>query len=227
MAKENEKDISGKVESTLNSFITRHRLVLIIIGVAIVLALIGLWIGLGVSANITEANQLKIDTLQVEYDTWAALEDKTTDEANASLTSLKDDLAELSRKGKKYPALKALYLLGMIEFNHEKYQEAHDYFIEASNKAGTSFLASLSLMNAAVCIEMSGDSVKALDMYQAVYDRFGTDAPEAPKALFNVARLHEAANNLELARAIFQQLADEFPSSEYAKLAQSRLVTLQ
>lgn len=227
MAKENEKDISGKVESTLNSFITRHRLVLIIIGVAIVLALIGLWIGLGVSANITEANQLKIDTLQVKYDTWAALEDKTTDEANASLTSLKDDLAELSRKGKKYPALKALYLLGMIEFNHEKYQEAHDYFIEASNKAGTSFLASLSLMNAAVCIEMSGDSVKALDMYQAVYDRFGTDAPEAPKALFNVARLHEAANNLELARAIFQQLADEFPSSEYAKLAQSRLVTLQ
>ena len=57
-------------------------------------------------------------------------------------------------------------------------------------------------------------------------DEYGNNAAESPKALFGQARLQEKAGNIDLAKATFQQLADQFPSSEFAKLAKNKLVIL-
>ncbi|MFA6707845.1 MAG: tetratricopeptide repeat protein [Sphaerochaetaceae bacterium] len=227
MANETEKNNAGKVVSALTVFLSKNRTILIICVAVVVLALAGLWIGLSVSASVTEKNQARIDTLQEQFNTWLTLEDKTTAEAEQAVQDLTTGLEELSKKGNKYPAVKSLYLLGLMKVAQESYQEALDYFIASAENAKDTYLAPLSLMNAAVCYEQLSDAQKALETYQSVYDRFGSDTPEAPKALFNVARLHEKANTLDLAKAVFQQLADEFPSSEYAKLARSRLVTMQ
>ena len=68
-----------------------------------------------------------------------------------------------------------------------------------------------------------GNVQLALEYYTRIIDEFGFEVPEAPKALFAQARLEEGRGNIELAKATFQQLADQFPYTEYGKLALNRI----
>jgi TolA-binding protein len=72
---------------------------------------------------------------------------------------------------------------------------------------------------------MNNDAL-ALEYYTKLIDEYGNNVAESPKALFGQARLQEKSGNTELAKATFQQLADQFPSSEFAKLARNKLVLL-
>ena len=228
MAKKEEVTTSGKLESKFNSFLVAKKKLLIIVAVAIVVIVAGLWIGLTVADNRADALQLSIDNLQDTYEQWSYLEDKSTADAQSTKDSLVAELTDFSQKGgKSYPVLKSEYLLGLIAYEDGSYEEALDHFESVHDRSGDTYLASLSLYNAGVASEQAGDTDTALAYYQAVYDTFGNEAAESAKALFSVARLHEANGNVDLARAVFQQLADEFSASEYAKLAQSRLVILQ
>jgi outer membrane protein assembly factor BamD (BamD/ComL family) len=212
MANNMDTEKSGKLVVTFSSFLGTYKKLLTIIGIVVVLALVALWIGLGVANSNADKKQLVIDGLQADYTAWTALEDKTTAEATAAAEKLVAGLQGLASKGgSKYPELKASYLLAMIDYTNEKFSAALEGFLKVADNGKDTYLGPLSLNNAAVVSEQLGDNAKAL----------------APKALFNVARLQEASNNIALAKAVLQQLADEFPSSEYAKLAQSRLVVLQ
>jgi tetratricopeptide (TPR) repeat protein len=227
MANKNEIT-SGKLESKFNAFLGANKKVLIIVAVAIVVAVLGLWIGLSVADNKADAAQLAIDNLQATYSEWNLLEDQTTDEAMATKEALVGELSAIaSKSGKSYPVLKATYLLGLLKYEDGAYAEALDHFVAVSQKGSGTYLGSLGLFNAGVASEQLGNPDKAMEYYQSVYDTYGADAAEAPKALFSIARLHETNNNIDLAKAVLQQLADEFTASEYAKLAKSRLVVLQ
>ena len=143
------------------------------------------------------------------------------------VATLKWELAALAKKrGKSYPVVKALYLQGLIAYQEEAYAEATTYFLSVVERNRDGYLAPLALFNAGVSSEQLGDSLKAIEYYQRVYDNYGNDAVESPRALFSLARLYEAEGEKELARAMFQQLSDEFPASEFARLAKNRLVTL-
>jgi len=228
MANNMDTEKSGKLVVTFSSFLGTYKKLLTIIGIVVVLALVALWIGLGVANSNAEKKQLAIDGLQADYTAWTALEDKTTAEATAAAEKLVAGLQDLaSKEGSKYPELKASYLLAMIDYTNEELSTALEGFLKVADNGKETYLGPLSLNNAAVVSEQLGDNAKALEYYQRVYDTYGKETAEAPKALFNVARLQEASNNVALAKAVLQQLADEFPSSEYAKLAQSRLVVLQ
>ena len=227
MANKNEIT-SGKLESKFNAFLGANKKILIIVAVAIVVAVLGLWIGLSVADNKADAAQLAIDNLQATYSEWNFLEDKTTAEALSKKESLVGDLSAIaSKSGKSYPILKASYLLGLVKYEEGAYAEALDHFVAVAEKGRGTYLGSLGLYNAGVASEQLGNPDKAMEFYQSLYDTYGADAAEAPKALFSIARLHEAKNNIDLAKAVLQQLADEFTASEYAKLAKSRLVVLQ
>ncbi|MHC1693333.1 MAG: tol-pal system YbgF family protein [Sphaerochaetaceae bacterium] len=227
MANRKESVSTGKIVNVFNNFLSANKKILIIIGIVLVVALIALWIGLSVSSAIAQKNQLAIDQLQVSYDAWVALEDKNTAEAKASYDELVSALSAMAGKGgAKYPVLKAGYLLGLVYYTNGDYQNALNRFADVAAKGSETYLAPLSLNNCGVTSELLGDTTKALEYYQKVYDTYGNDAAESAKALFSVARIHEANKEIELAKAVFQQLVDEFPASEYAKLAQSRLVLL-
>lgn len=228
MANNMDTEKTGKLIVTFSSFLGTYKKLLIIIGIVLLLGLVGLWIGLSVADSNAEKKQLLIDGLEKDYTTWVALADKTTVEAKASAETLRSGLQALASKGgSKYPELKAGYLLAMVDYTNEDFAAALEGFLTVAADGKDSYFGPLSLINAAVASEQSGDKAKALEYYQRVYDSYGKETPEAPKALFNVARLQEANNNAALAKAVLQQLADEFPNSEYAKLAKSRLVVLK
>ena len=227
MADKKEVSFQHKVENNLSDFVSRNRMILIIIGIALLVILIGLWIGISVSTNNAEANMGRIDELGKQYETWAAMEDMTSTEAVELASTLKNNLQEFATlKNKSYPSVKASYLLGLIAFKEGSYDEAKNQFLASLEKGKDSYFASLSLFNLAVTSEQLNDSKAALDYYQQVYDTTNGNAAQSAKALFNVGRLHEANNDTDLAKAVFQQLSDEYPNSEYAKLAASKLVLL-
>ncbi len=229
MADKKEKDVSfqRKVENTVDVFVNRNKMILIITGIALVAIFVGLWIGINVSTNRAEANMGRLDELSEQYTTWVAIEDVTSTEAVELATTLKSDLEGFaSSKSTSYPSVKASYLLGLIAFKEGDYDVAKNEFLSSLEKGKKSYIAPLSLFNLAVTSEQLNDASAALDYYQQVYDTTDGGAAQSAKALFNVGRLHDANNDTDLAKAVFQQLSDEYPNSEYAKLAASKLVLL-
>lgn len=220
MAKSKEVSNTEKLENKFSTFVGSNKKIIIIVVAALIVALIGLGIGLKVSDKQATARQVAIDGLQEQYNEWASVE-------GADATELKSELAALSKRGgKSYPAVKALYLQGLIAYEEEAFAEATTFFVSAAERNREGYLAPLALFNAGVSSEQLGDNLKAIEYYQRVYDNYGRSAVESPRALFSLARLYEANGDIELARAMFQQLSDEFPSSEFARLAKNRLVTL-
>ncbi len=227
MAEKKELSFQNKVENSLATFWRGNNKIIIIAGITLLVILAGLAIGLSISSKNAETNMGLIDQLGEQYTTWVANEDITTSEAIDQVTTLKTELNSLAKaKNSSYPSVKSSYLLGLIAFKEGSFDEAKNQFLISLDKGKDSYFASLSLFNLAVTSEKLKDNAAALSYYQQVYDLSNGDAAQSAKALFNVGRLHEANNDIDLAKAVFQQVSDEYPSSEYAKLASSRLILL-
>lgn len=226
----NSKDTAGltlaeRIEGSLNGFFGRNKKTLIVVAIIVIVGLATLGIVLSVSQNNLQEQFNEIDQLEASYVELQAMGSdneayqETYDELVASLT-------DLAGKGSKYPSQKAEYLLGMIAFQDEAYQKAIDSFLSVYSNADGSYLGSLALANAAAAAEELGNDSLALEYYTKIIDEFGFTAAESAKALFGQARLQEKSGNTELAKATFQQLADQFPTSEFAKLAINRVALL-
>ena len=222
---EPKPSLAERLEGSLNSLLRKNRKVLLIALTVIVVALIGLGIGTSVSKSNLNKQFNLIDELEESYATLQAMD---SEEAayQAKYDDLLSQLQDLSGKKANYPALKAEYLLGMIAFEKEEYQKALDSFFTVYEKSKETYMGSLSLSNAAAAAEELNNSALALEYYTKLIDEFGFAAAEAPKALFAQGRLQEKGGNKDLAKATFQQLADQFPSSEFGKLAQNKLALL-
>ncbi len=225
MAEKGRKEVSfqNRVEESLALFFQKNKHVLIITGAVIVLALAVLIIALSVGSSQTEKNQQRIDELSLQYDEWVS----SSEEGAAVPQELVDGLEGLtSTKKSAYPALKAEYLLALISAEGEQWSDAAQRLETLAENGKDTYFASLAQFNLAVVSEAMGDDSAALAYYQQVYDDSEGRASESARALLSVARLHEKAGDTDLAKAVLQQLADEYPESEYAKLALSHLVLL-
>ena len=203
-----EEQLMGKI----SGFFHNNRLVVIIISAVIVVGLLASIIIVNAVASSKEKAQEKVSLLEETY--FNLLAEETPD-----WTTLEDDLNAMV-KGSSYASVKSAYLLGLVYYGQEKYADAQAAFEKAYGLNKKAYLASSSLVNAAASAEALGDTAKALELYNQVYN----DYPEsgvAPKALFNVARIYMQQGNTQLAQATFAQVADYYPSSEYGLLSKN------
>ncbi len=220
-----ELTLAERLERSLNSMLGKNKKYFLIALLIIVLALIGIGIGTSVSKSNLNKQFNLIDELEATYAEIQAMDSEAAD-YQTKYDELLAQLQDLAGKNANYPALKAEYLLGMVAFEKKEYQKALDSFFSVYGKADGTYMGSLALSNAAAAAEELKDTNLALEYYTKLIDEFGFSAAEAPKALFAQGRLQENGGNLELAKATFQQLADQFPTSEFGKLAQNRLALL-
>lgn len=220
-----EITLAERIEGSLNGFLARNKKIAIIVLAVVVVGLVALGIVTSVNQKNLQAQFNTIDLLETSYSDLQVI--GSEDEGyQAKYDELVAGLQDLASKSKKYPGIKAQYLLGMLSFDKKEYQKALDSFLVAYSNAGKNYLGSLALTNAAVSAEDLGNDALALEYYTKVIDEFGLSAAEAPKALFGQARLQEKSGNTDLAKATFQQLADQFPTSEFGKIAINRLALL-
>ncbi len=224
----NETELRGvtgteKISFKVSRFLGQNKVILSVIVLVLVLALVAMLIFNAVYTSNLSKRLDQIDKATSSYSELLA-EDPEGDGYKSGMETLKTTLKGLSR-GKDYPSLKAQYMLATIAYEEKDFQSALDGFVTIYQAKKDTYLAPLSLFNAAVAAEDMGDDDLALEYYTKVWDEYGTDAPEAPKALFNQARLQGKQNQNELAKATYQQLIDQFPTSEYSKLAQTAILS--
>ena len=223
MAKVEEKKT---LDRKLSGFIQANRKVILIV-CAVVLAVVVI---IGITTAVSKSSQKKwmaaVETAEENYTAWTALADD-----DAELGTKADEVAAeletiVSGTKNSYPNMKASYLLGLLSYAQEEYTAAAEYFNTVRTDYSEGYLASTALMNEAVSLEMSGDSEAALDRYQTLVDTFADSSAEASHALFSIGRIYETNGDTDLAVAVFEQLLTDYPSSEWSKLAQVRLIAL-
>ena len=224
---------SQKISSKLNDFIGRHAKLLVAIAALVIVLIIVLAVALTMMQSASEKKFNDLLDLEAQYSSLSLM--SSGDEAYQSTADefIKSaDALIASSSLKEYPGAKAELLLADLAFSQENYQEAADHYRAVADAQSGSYLAEVAIMNEAACYDNLGDQAKALELYNYVFDTFGTDSAYAPKALFNAGRLYEAMGDTELAKASFEQLTGLYlmtengTVSEYARLAQSHLVTM-
>lgn len=215
---ENENKVA---ESRISAFLDKNLKIIGIVSAAIIIVVIIIAI---VNASINKkalSNFDALDKAQSAYTTVMSNPDSETYDGDlASAVSQFEALVDVDG----YVGNKAQYLLAINSFNNEDYQVALDGFLSVKESAKNTYLGSLSLMNAAVCAEQLDQDSKVIEYCQELIDVYSNEAAETPKAMFTLARLYEKQGNSELAQGQFQQLADQFPNSEYGKIAKNSLL---
>lgn len=225
--KEKQVEISTekKIQGKLTIFLEKNYKTIAIVLAAIILVLVVTFVGSKIASSSADKLALKVETVTKHYNDLQGM-DKNGADYNNALKVLNQEIEELEDK-RGYAGAKAKYLKGLLAFNDGDYKTAGDIFYEVYSSTGKeNYLSSVALTDAAVCKENLNDGATAKSYYQLVWDTWGTDAPESPKALFALARLNEAEGNKELAKATFQTIIDNYSDSEYAKLAKTRVIAL-
>ncbi len=180
--------------------------------------------------NVSKQNKQfnAVTKLEQSYIAIAAMDNQSEDFKKA-LADLNSEADALVASANGYPALKAKYLKGLAALFAEDWASAAEIFEAVAVDAKGNYLAPVALVNAAVAEENNGNKDKAFENYNKVWNDYGKDCPEAAKALFNVARIYDEKGDKELAKATYSQLVDAYlntTGSEYARIAQARLITL-
>ncbi len=233
--KENTNNLTGseRVSTKINSFLATHFKLVIGVCVAIVVAVAAVAI---VLTSIADKKAASFDMLleaETAYNTLSLM-----DQADADYQATLDDFTSradaLVAEGlDAYPGAKAQYLLADKAYADGDYQKAADLYLAVAEAQSSTYLGQLCTMNAAACYDSLSDNAKAFELYNSIFETYGEESPFAPKALYNVARIYEAQGNMDLAAATLEQLTGLFlesatgNGSEYAKLAQARLISIQ
>ena len=232
MAEKNKLTSSQKVSNSLTSFLTNHAKLIVVIFVVIIVVAVALAIVLTSLESKRDARFNLLLDAETEYSSLALMDSSTAEYASTleSFNAKADELVALGLD--TYPGAKAQYLLADAAYENGNYQEAADMYLSIADAMSDSYMAQLCIMNAAACYDNLGNQAKALELYNYVFDTYGTDSAYAPKALFNAGRLYEAMGETDLAKASFEQLTglylvtDTGAVSEYARLAESHLITM-
>ncbi|AFG37572.1 tetratricopeptide repeat protein [Spirochaeta africana] len=211
------------VAETVMHFISRFRTVFIVVGIVIVAAVIAGFTIQHVRQSRIEASAEIAVQLNQSYQQWLQAGDDEAGMFREQFMSAYNEATD--RFSGMYAAELAEFLYGQISFAEQNYAEAAGIFSGLAGSAD-SHLAPLSAMNAAVAFEAAGDTDAALEAYQELLQRFADRSPEAPRAQFALGRLNED-RDLQAAIAHYEDLIDAYPDSDWANLAESRIIHLR
>lgn len=215
-------------ENKIESFLAKNFKKIIISVAVVAVVIIAICVGVYLYQRSVEKSfdaLLSVENQAVEL-TMLDQSSSQYSSAKSAFLAKADELA--SKDLKKYPAAKAELLKGDVYFFEEDFSSAVESYNKVASAQSGTYLGQLAMMNAAACYEELGDNSAAFDLYEAVFNDYGTEGVFASKALFNTARLYEARGNIELAKATYEQLIGLYlvNGSEYAKMAQAHLVSL-
>ena len=226
MKKDKEISRTEKLAQKTDNFLSSNKKLLIIILVAILVILAGIGIGVTIHSKSVSDKYEDLYNLENSYNNLLAI-DEASDEYTTALSTLEGDIDAFLQSNKidTFLGARATLLLSEIRFLEENWSEAYELSLAIAESHDDDYFGPLCYVNAAVAAENNNDADEALRLYTLVWDNYGVTCPFAPQALFNQARLENANGNTEVARSIFEQLSSEFPSSSYAALAESWLLT--
>jgi len=207
----------------LVDFIQKRKIVLItlIVSIFVILAGIGLVLTLLDSAQIQAI--ARVESFSERYDEIRSIseESKKKEAIDILLAELKSELNK-----KDLPSARALSITASIHADQKEWNEAERAWVASAEAAPKSYLAPVSLYNAATAAEDRGDAASALALYTRCVEEYNNDYPLTARVYFSIGRINELLNDVQGASAAYKKIVDSWPNEGWTKLANSRILSI-
>lgn len=144
----------------------------------------------------------------------------STEERDKKVVELADALER--RAGTSGVGAAATLYRGIAQAEMGKTDDAARAFDELMKRDGDGLYGAMARLRLAGLRESQGKQDEALPLYQAIADAHGGFVPPE-EGLLGMARCQEALGHADEAGKIYQRLVSDYPDSEYAGEAQSRI----
>jgi tetratricopeptide (TPR) repeat protein len=213
----------------LNEFIQKNRNGLVAVIIILAVVLIGFIATITIREKLQSSALSRVEELNRRYEAlrfYIANETPEAVEKQTDINVLLEDANAFAGKHSGLPAARAYTIAAGIYGDQKKWAEAGKAWNDAAKAAANTYLAPISIYNAAVAAEEEGNTEAAIGLYKQVltYEKI---FPAAARAQFAVGRLQESQNNKDAALEAYQNLVSKWPNDPvWSGLAQSRILIL-
>ncbi|MDR2211074.1 MAG: tetratricopeptide repeat protein [Spirochaetaceae bacterium] len=219
-----DKEESLPPGEAIADFMQRNRKSLLALIVILAGGIIGLVAFFAVRSGLQKD---AIITLEEIEERLTLLGDLSENAKSAEVEALLQELTEFASGTFGYAAARSYSLAAAVYMERNEWEKAEQAYLDSARKAGKTYLAPLALYNAAAAAEEQGNLETALEYYTQSLD-FSGNFPGASRARFNIGRIYEAQKDTEAASDAYRTLIENSsPDSNWAKLAQSRIIFLE
>ncbi len=212
-------------KTVLATFIANNRVPFMVIAAVVVVLVIGVGIYTYVHQKRVEQSAVAAEQMQSLFSDWqAGEEEQKSDLAEEIAATGKETIDKFSGM---YAVARARLVLGRLAYAQEDYSEAIEHFTTLADSQPKSYLAPVALMHAAASQEKSGEFESSIATYQRVREKYSDSFPEVAYALFSIGRLYEQIENRDAALQAYNEVVDDFSSSNWTNLARDRIIYLE
>jgi len=209
----------------VNDFIQRNRKVIFFITGIITVMFIGTLAFLAITGNMEKKAIEHVEDLNKRFEDLRFLIADAY--YNEDINTLLAELEDFSGKNSGFAGSKGWSIIANIYALKEDWSKAEQAFLEAARVGNKTYLAPVSLFNAAAAAEEQGNLQQAINLLQqSIAHRF--EFPAAPRAQFSIGRLNEQlGNNTEAIEAYRAVLINYQDIPVWHQLARSRIIALE
>jgi tetratricopeptide (TPR) repeat protein len=224
MASTEEKTEKRGFGDALADFIRNRRRELLVVMIATLVLVMGFIAFYAVRSSLREKANSVVEDFAKRYETLVI--DINEEEKAEEAQTLLDELGAFAKKTSGYAGARAYSLTASIHAEQKNWALAESAWRNSAAKAGKSYLAPVSLFNAAVAAEEQGNLDQAIELY-AESAAHGSNFPAAARAQFAIGRLRESQGDIPAALDAYKLIPEKWADeSAWINLAQSRIIVL-
>ncbi len=212
-------------KTVLATFLANNRVPFMVIAAIVVVLVIGVGIYTYVHQNRVEQSAVAAEQMQSLFADWQNAEEEQKSELAEELTATGEET--IGKFSGMYAAARAHMVLGRVAYEREDYSAAIEHFNALADSQPKSYLAPVALMHAAVAHESATEYENAIAAYQRVRENYAATFPGVAHALFSIGRLYEELDDREAALQAYNEVVDDFSSSNWTNLARDRIIYLE
>jgi tetratricopeptide (TPR) repeat protein len=224
MASTEEKKEKRGFGDALADFIRNKRRELLFVTAATLALVIGFIAFYVIRSSLQEKANSAVEDFAKRYDTLVI--DINEDEKAEEAQILLEELNAFAKKNSGYAGARSYALAASIHAEQKNWALAESAWRSSAKKAGNSYLAPVSLFNAAVAAEEQGNLDQAIELY-AESAAHVSNFPAAARAQFAIGRLRESQGDNQAALEAYKLIPEKWANeSTWINLAQSRIIVL-
>jgi len=211
--------------SRLINYFHRIRIPLYIFAGLIFMSVLIIFIVTTTNRNNEENSTRTVEEAETLLNKW--LDEKST-ESNQVEDIRKIAKEVINEHPYQQASARAYFVLARIERNLGNYATASEYYQKLVRHFPRSYLAAISLYNAATAEEEREKDDNAINLYKKLIQNY--TSLEAARAMFSLGRLYEKQKNYQEAAIYYQKLYNDeskISNTTWKNLAKSRLLFLE
>jgi len=224
MAQE-KTEVPADTTEKIAGFIQRHRKPILTIIAVIAVLFAGCLVFLSVSESMRKKAIAKVEEMEERFN---VLIEKVNENSSASdIQAFLDELTVFVKGKSGYAPARAWSMAAKIYGEKKDWAQSEEAWIAAAKAGAKTYLAPVSLFNAAACAEEQEKKERAIELYQECASSSVAFA-QAPRAQMSVGRLYEELGNKDAAIEAYRQVLIKWSYiTVWANLAHSRLISLE